>query len=105
MPKLAEVNITLNKKKCEFNQSTMTFFTFVFSEKGIAPDPKKMEAVKNAPVPTTASGVHSFLGMATYFAKFMPKFSNVSVHLRELTMKHTQFHWSNQHENSFQKIK
>ena len=103
--RFADVNLTLNKKKCEFNKSALTFFGFVFSEKGIAPDPKKMEAVKNAPAPTTASGVRSFLGMATYCAKFMPKFSDVSAPLRELTTKHTQFHWSNRHDKSFQKIK
>ena len=83
--KLAEVNLTLNKKKCEFNKPSVTFFGFVFSGKGIASDPKKIEAIKNAPAPTTASGVRSFLGMTTYCAKFIPKFSGVSAPLRELT--------------------
>ena len=67
--KFVESNVTLNKK-CEFNKSSVTFFGFTFSEKGIAPDPKKVEAIKNAPAPTTSSGVRSFLGMATYCAKF-----------------------------------
>ena len=71
--KFVESNVTLNKK-CEFNKSSVTFFGFTFSEKGIAPDPKKVEAIKNAPAPTTSSGVRSFLGMATYCAKFIPKF-------------------------------
>ena len=35
----------------------------------------------------------------------MPRFSDVSAPLRELTTKHTQFHWSDRHEKSFQKIK
>ena len=69
------------------------------------PDPKKVEAIKNAPAPTTASGVRSFLGMATYCAKFIPKFSDVSAPLRELTKKDKQFHWSEQEERSFQQIK
>ena len=103
--KFAEVNLTLNKKKCEFNKPSVTFFGFVFSGKGIAPDPPKIEAIKNAPAPTTASGVCSFLGMATYCAKFIPKFSDVSAPLRELTKKDKQFHWAEQQEQSFQQIK
>lgn len=89
--KFVESNVTLNKKKCEFNKSSVTFFGFTFSEKGIAPDPKKVEAIKNAPAPTTSSGVRSFLGMATYCAKFIPKFSDVSAPLRELTKKDVSF--------------
>ena len=101
----AKSNLTLNKKKCQFNKSSITFFGFVFSDKGIAPDPKKVEAINNAPAPTTVSGVRSFLGMATYCAKFIPNFSDVSAPLREMTKKGTQFHWSQQHEQSFQQIK
>ena len=103
--KFAEVNLTLNRKKCEFNKSSLTFFGFVFSGKGIMPNPKKVEAIKNAPAPTTASGVRSFLGMATYCAKFIPKFSDVSAPLRELIKKDKQFHWSELEERSFQQIK
>ena len=83
--KFAEVNLTLNKKKCEFNKKSITFFGFVFSGQGISPDPKKVEAIKNAKPPTTTSGVRSFLGMATYCAKFIPNFSDTSEPLRELT--------------------
>ena len=54
----------------------------MFSGKGIMPDPEKVEAINSAPAPTTASGVRSFLGMATYCAKFIPKFSDVSAPLR-----------------------
>ena len=101
----AEVNLTLNERKCEFNKPSLTFFRFVFSNKGIAPDPKKIEAIKDAPGPTTASGVRSFLGMAIYCAKFIPKFSYVSGPLRELTKKDKRFHWGEQQELSFLKIK
>ena len=103
--KFAEVNLTLNKKKCEFNKKSITFFGFVFSGQGISPDPKKVEAIKNAKPPTTTSGVRSFLGMATYCAKFILNFSDTSEPLRELTKKDAKFQWSERHEQSFNKIK
>ena len=103
--KFAKVNLTLNRKKCEFNKSSVTFFRFVFSGKGVALDPKKVEAIKSAPVSTTSSCVRSFLGMATYCAKFILKFSDVSAKLRALTKKHEPFHWSVEQEHSFNEIK
>ena len=103
--KFTEVNLTLNKKKCEFNKKSITFFGFVFSGRGISPDPQKVEAIKNAQTPTTTSGVRSFLGMATYCAKFIPNFSDTSEPLRELTKKDAQFRWMERHQQSFLKLK
>ena len=61
--RFSEINLTLNKTKCEFNKSSPTFFGFVFSSQGITPDPWKVEAIKAATPPTTTSEVRSFLGM------------------------------------------
>ena len=103
--RFAAVNLTLNGKKCEFNRSSVTFYGFVFSGKGIAPDPQKVVAIKNAPAPTNSTGVRSFLGMTTYCARFIPKFSDVSEPLRQLTKKDQPFQWLPQHERSFNQIK
>ena len=103
--KFATANLTLNKKKCEFNKKSIIFFGFVFSENDISPDLKKVDAIKEAKPPTTTSGVRSFLGMATYCAKFIPSFSDVSEPLRELTKKDAQFQWLDKHQQSFNKIK
>ena len=65
----------------------------MFSSKGIAPDPHKIEAINNASPPTSTSAVRSFLGMATYCAKFIPNFSDVSEPLRQLAEKDVPFLW------------
>ncbi len=81
------------------------FFGFVFSDKGISPDPKKVAAIQNASPPTSTSAVRSFLGMATYCAKFIPNFSDVSQPLREITKKDAQFQWTDIQDEAFTKIK
>jgi hypothetical protein len=103
--KFTEVNLTLNHDKCEYNKSSVTFFGFVFSSNGISPDPKKVEAIHSAKPPTSASGVRSFLGMATYCSKFIPNFSDISQPLRDLTKKDAQFQWTEQQQQPFDKIK
>ena len=101
--KFLEVGLTLNKTKCEFNKSSLTFFGFVFSAKGISPDPAKVQAIHNANPRLVVSEV--FLGMAMYCANFIPKFSDISQPLRELTKKDAPFHWTSEHETAFQRIK
>ena len=101
--KFSDNHLTLNKSKCKFNQSSISFFGFVFSTDGISPDPEKVQAIQNMTPPTSVSEVRSFLGMATYCAKFIPSFSDISYPLRELTKKNALFQWTPQHQASFEK--
>ena len=64
-----------------------------------------MKAIHDAPPPTTASAVRSFLGMANYYARFIPRFSDITQPLRELTKKDVPFKWTEKEESAFQKVK
>ena len=103
--KFSESGLTLNKKKCQFNMASLEFFGFIFSAAGVSPDPKKVEAIHKASPPTSTSGIRSFLGMATYCAKFIPNFSDVSLPLRELTKKNIPFQWGPEQDRAFNEIK
>ena len=103
--RFSERGLTLNKDKCKFNQEKLTFFGFVCSSEGISPDPVKVDAIHDAPPPTTAKDVRSFLGLATYCSKFIRNFSDLTQPLRDLTKKHATFRWTSQHAKSFQAVK
>jgi hypothetical protein len=47
----------------------------VISDKGITPDPKKTDAIRNYPRPITISQLKSFLGLAGYYRKFIKNFA------------------------------
>ena len=64
-----------------------------------------MDAIKNAPPPSTVKDVRSFIGLATYCSKFIHNFSDLSQPLRELTKKNMSFKWTSEHQKSFQAIK
>ncbi|CAB4013330.1 Transposon Tf2-9 poly [Paramuricea clavata] len=99
------IGLTFNKDKCEFSQSQLTFFGFVFSGDGISPDPAKVSAIHNCLPPNSIKAVRSFLGMVTYCAKFIPNFSYLTVPLRELTRKNVPFCWTSRHAKSFNAVK
>ena len=56
----AKVGLTLNSEKCLFNQKSLTYFGFVFSAQGLSPDPHKVKAIQEAPLPTSAKALRSF---------------------------------------------
>ena len=89
--KFSDVNLTLNMSKCEFNKSSLSFFGLVFSKDGVSPDPDKVKAIHDMTPPKSATEVQSVLGMATYCAKFIPSFSDVSHPIRNLTKKDIRF--------------
>ena len=46
--------------------------------------PKKVDKVWDWPIPTNTKEVHSFLGLASYYWRFIPKFAKIAQCLHEL---------------------
>nr|XP_016477917.1 PREDICTED: uncharacterized protein LOC107799332 [Nicotiana tabacum] len=83
----------------------VSFLGHVVSRDGIQVDPKKIEAVRYWPRPTTPTEIHSLLGLARYYRRFVEGFSKIATSLTRLTQKGVAFQWSNECEESFQKLK
>ncbi|GJR43364.1 putative reverse transcriptase domain-containing protein [Tanacetum coccineum] len=67
--------------------------------------PSKIEAVKNWKAPRTPSEVHSFLGLAGYYRRFIKDFSKISKLITVLNQKSRTFDWGEEQENAFQTLK
>ncbi|XP_055826325.1 uncharacterized protein LOC129894689 [Solanum dulcamara] len=68
-------------------------------------DPQKIEVVKNWARPSSVSEVRSFMGLANYYRWFMRNFAFITTHLTRLTQKEAAFEWTDNCEESFQKLK
>ncbi|KAJ8387608.1 hypothetical protein AAFF_G00153040 [Aldrovandia affinis] len=97
--RLKEKNLTLNKDKCSYAQTTLDFFGYTFSDGGFSPDPKKVQALHDAAAPTNVSEVRSLLGMANYSARFIKDFATITQPLRELTKKTVRWTWAEEHQS------
>ena len=62
----------------------MLFLGHILLSGGISANPKKVDKVWHWPIPTNAKEVHSFLGLASYYQRFIPKYAWIAQCLPEL---------------------
>ena len=65
-------NLTLNSEKMQFRLPKVYFFGHAWSDKGLSPDPKKIEAVKRMEMPQVVETMRSFQGLLNYLNRFSP---------------------------------
>ncbi|GFV40128.1 retrovirus-related Pol polyprotein from transposon 412 [Trichonephila clavipes] len=72
---------------------------------GVRTDPEKVSAVKNWKRPENLRELRSFLGLCTYYRKFVKGFSNIARPLHKLTESKQKFQWTKECEDSFLQLK
>ena len=82
---LREHQLYAKFSKCQFWLDRVAFLGHVVSAEGISVDPQKIEAVVDWKPPTNVTEVRSFLGLASYYRKFVEGFSKIATPLTKLT--------------------
>jgi hypothetical protein len=83
----------------------MTFLGYVISNKGIETDPAKVAAVQDFPTPTNLRESRSFIGLTSYYRRFVPNFSKIASPITSLTQKDRTFEWGESQERAFTELK
>ncbi len=99
------IGMTLNPDKCKLRVTEVTYLGHKLTGEGVRPDQSKVEAIINMPAPQNKAGVQRLLGMVNYLAKFIPGMSEITAPLRELLKKNVPWHWTEKHQEAFEKIK
>lgn len=98
LSKLEASGITLKLPKCSLAVPQINVFGHIVSANGIQPDEKKIKAITDAPHPTNASEVRSFLSLTNYCSRYIQDYSTLTFPLRQLTKANTSFEWRDEHE-------
>jgi hypothetical protein len=105
LQKLREHKLYAKKSKCEFWLKKVSFMGHVVSNGGIVVDPSKVHDVLNSKVPTNVSEIHSFLGLAGYYMRFIKGFSKLAKPMTALLEKNAKFVWSDKCQANFEELK
>jgi hypothetical protein len=71
----------------------------------VAIDPSKIQAIEQWHAPKFAKELHSFLGLAGFYRKFVRHFGVINKPLFDLLKKHMVFVWTPDHQTTFQLLK
>jgi ribonuclease HI len=91
--------------KCEFWLDSVKFLGHTISKDGISVDPSKVQEVMDWKPPKSVHQIRSFLGLASYYCRFIPNFSRIAKPITELLKKGVKFVWSDECDKAFHTLR
>ena len=103
--RLRKAGLKLKPRKCRFLCEEVSYLGHIISAQGVSPDPGKIDKVKRFPVPHDVTQVRQFLGLASYYRRFVPQFAKIAAPIHGLLKKENAFVWTSECETAFRKLK
>lgn len=105
LKELRKAKLTLRLSKCYFFRENIQYLGHEINREGIRPGVTKVEAVKGFPTPKNVHEVRQFIGLCSYFRKFIKGFSSIALPLTTLTKKDRTFAWESSQQKAFDELK
>lgn len=103
--RLRHANLRLNPDKCQFGRRTLCYLGHLVTPEGIATDPGKVDAIRRLQAPKTVRGLRRFLGIVSWYRRYVPTFATIAAPLHKLLKKKQRWKWGPEQEAAFQEIK
>ncbi|GBG69670.1 hypothetical protein CBR_g4501 [Chara braunii] len=102
---LRDAGFKIALEKSEFFLSEISFLGYVVTRGGLRSDSRKVAAVKEAPVPTSQTQLRAFLGLASYYRRFIKGFAAIARPLTNLLRKDQPLSWDAECEQALATLK
>lgn len=105
---LKEAGLTVNLKKCDFCKEELKYLGYIINSEGLRTDPEKLSCIENFPQPKTAKQLRGFIGLCSYYRRFVKDFSSIIAPMTALVGKRKgsqSIEWSEAAEESFKTLK
>ena len=103
--RIRTAGLKLKPSKCELFRTEITYLGHIISAEGMRTDPKKIQAIQDWPIPVYLTDVRGFIGLCSYYRKFIARFGDLIKPLSALTMKTSDKTWREIHTESFDTLK
>ena len=105
LQRLSSAGITLNKDKCEFCKTEVSFLGQTLSSQGIKADPEKIAAITELTEPQDIHELRRFMGMVNQLGKFLPNLADITEPMRVLLCVKNDWLWGPPQDSAFKKTK
>lgn len=103
--RIRNAGLTINKEKSEFCRTEVRYLGFRVEREGLKVDPAKIQPVVDYPAPTNLRQLRRFIGMSSWYRKFIKDFATVVEPLTRLLKKQERWRWSEEQQSSFEQIR
>ena len=105
MERIVAAGLKLNLEKCKFIQPEVEYLGHIITPQGLRIATRHLKAVEEFPVPTCVTTVRQFLGLASYYRRFVKSFAAIASPLHALTKKNSRFVWSDECQQAFDNLR
>lgn len=97
--------IKIKGSKSQWAKKSLKFLGHVFGEGQVSVDPAKIDLITNWKVPHTVKGLKRYIGLCSYYRKFIFQFSKIQAEFSDLLSKNAKFEWKEKHQKAFELLK
>ena len=101
LSRLEKAGLRLQKQQCSFMVSSVSYLDYQIDKEGLHPLANKLDAIKQAPQPRGITELKSFLGLLTYYEKFLPHLPTVLAPLYKLLCQNVSCKWTSKQQEAF----
>eukprot|EP00731_Ephydatia_muelleri_P025294 Em0017g377a len=105
LERLQAAGMKLKPKKCRLLRRKVNYLGYIVSSGGVQTDPLKVECILSWPSPTTQKELRQFLGLASYYRRFVKGFASIAAPLNHLLEKGKPWEWTKVCEHAFSSLK
>ena len=105
LKRVKEAGLTINRDKSVFGHTEVRYLGVLVNREGFRPDPEKIEPVMRYPEPRNLKQLRRFLGMASWYRKFLRNYATIAEPLTSLTRKDRKYEWQEKQQEAFDQIK
>lgn len=104
LQRIAAAGLKLHPNKCHFMRREVAFLGHKLGSHGISTMEDKVQAVRDWPPPVNTTQLKSFLGLASYYRRFVRGFSCVAAPLFCLLQRDRKFNWTEACRTAFESL-
>ena len=101
---LADTQLFAKRSKCQFCQTSIEYLVHIVSAAGVKPDPRKIQAMTDWPIPKNLKQLRGFIGLTGYYRRFIQGYAAIATPLTNL-LKKDAFMWDSLAQTSFDELK